>query len=144
MGKLLILLSFIATTAVVRTTAFLHPSLSTPRIFKGIEVVKTNDDFSFVSSDVSLSMLSSSDSSNYDNVMFPKSRTDLRNFLTQRSIQSFVFLLNQCREEHTVRWLEVSSNMIRWMEPIGSHQGILFSMPSIVFNLIIAGLYLWS
>lgn len=36
-----------------------------------------------------------------------KARTDIRNFLTQRSIQSFVFLLNQCHEEHTVRWLEV-------------------------------------
>lgn len=36
------------------------------------------------------------------------SRTDLRQFLTQRSIQSFVFLLNQCKEGHTVRWLEVS------------------------------------
>ena len=36
-----------------------------------------------------------------------KARMDLRNFLTQRSIQSFVYLLNQCREEHTVRWLEV-------------------------------------
>lgn len=35
-----------------------------------------------------------------------KARMDLRNFLTQRSIQSFVYLLNQCREEHTVRWLE--------------------------------------
>eukprot|EP00537_Pseudo-nitzschia_pungens_P010027 CAMPEP_0172390518 /NCGR_PEP_ID=MMETSP1061-20121228/7143_1 /TAXON_ID=37318 /ORGANISM="Pseudo-nitzschia pungens, Strain cf. pungens" /LENGTH=663 /DNA_ID=CAMNT_0013120917 /DNA_START=230 /DNA_END=2221 /DNA_ORIENTATION=+ len=37
---------------------------------------------------------------------FPKARTDIRYFLTQRSIQSFVYLLNQCREEHTVRWLE--------------------------------------
>ena len=36
-----------------------------------------------------------------------KARMDLRNFLTQRSIQSFVYVLNQCREEHTVRWLEV-------------------------------------
>ena len=36
-----------------------------------------------------------------------KSRTDLRQFLTQRSIQSFVFLLNQCKEGATIRWLEV-------------------------------------
>jgi hypothetical protein len=34
-------------------------------------------------------------------------RTDPRNFLTQRSIQSFVFLIDQCKEEHTVRWMEV-------------------------------------
>ena len=36
-----------------------------------------------------------------------KARTDIRYFLTQRSIQSFVYLLNQCREEHTVHYLEV-------------------------------------
>jgi hypothetical protein len=38
-----------------------------------------------------------------------KARTDIRYFLTQRSIQSFVYLLNQCREEHTVHFLEVLS-----------------------------------
>ena len=38
-----------------------------------------------------------------------KARTDIRNFLTQRSIQSFIFLLHQCRDGATVRWLEVSS-----------------------------------
>jgi hypothetical protein len=47
---------------------------------------------------------SSGDSFKKDNY---KSRTDLRQFLTQRSIQSFVFLLNQCKEGMTVRWLEV-------------------------------------
>mmetsp|Transcript_62720 Transcript_62720/g.70207 ORF Transcript_62720/g.70207 Transcript_62720/m.70207 type:complete len:655 (-) Transcript_62720:198-2162(-) len=35
-----------------------------------------------------------------------KARTDIRNFLTQRSIQSFVYLVKECREEHTSRWLE--------------------------------------
>ncbi|KAG7374173.1 hypothetical protein IV203_013268 [Nitzschia inconspicua] len=35
-----------------------------------------------------------------------KARTDIRYLLTQRSIQSFVYLLNQCREEHTVQFLE--------------------------------------
>ena len=38
-----------------------------------------------------------------------KARTDVRNFLTQRSIQSFVFLLGQVRDEHTARWMEVRS-----------------------------------
>jgi hypothetical protein len=33
-------------------------------------------------------------------------RTDLRNFLTQRSLQSFVHLCIQCRDPHTVKWLE--------------------------------------
>ena len=35
-------------------------------------------------------------------------RTDVNNFLTQRAIQSFIFLLEQCRDPHTVRWMEVS------------------------------------
>ncbi|GAX17878.1 hypothetical protein FisN_18Hh082 [Fistulifera solaris] len=35
-----------------------------------------------------------------------KIRTDVKNFLTQRAIQSFIFLLVQCRDPHTVRWLE--------------------------------------
>lgn len=33
-------------------------------------------------------------------------RTDLRNFLTQRSLQSFMHLCVQCRDPHTVKWLE--------------------------------------
>jgi hypothetical protein len=37
-----------------------------------------------------------------------KIRTDVKNFLTQRAIQSFIFLLVQCRDPHTVRWMEVS------------------------------------
>jgi hypothetical protein len=45
-------------------------------------------------------------------VLRNKDRTDIRNFLTQRSVQSFVYLLNQCREEHTVRWLEVRNSFI--------------------------------
>ena len=38
-----------------------------------------------------------------------KARTDIRNFLTQRSLQSFLFLLSTCRDSATVRWLEVSA-----------------------------------
>lgn len=33
-------------------------------------------------------------------------RTDVRNFLTQRAIQSFMTLLVSCRDPHTVKWLE--------------------------------------
>mmetsp|Transcript_36911 Transcript_36911/g.75285 ORF Transcript_36911/g.75285 Transcript_36911/m.75285 type:complete len:449 (-) Transcript_36911:415-1761(-) len=33
-------------------------------------------------------------------------RTCVLSFLTQRSIQSFMFLLSQCRDPHTVSWLE--------------------------------------
>lgn len=34
-------------------------------------------------------------------------RTDVRLFLTQRAMQSFINLLITCRDPHTVRWLEV-------------------------------------
>jgi hypothetical protein len=37
-----------------------------------------------------------------------KARTDIRNFLTQRAVQSFIFLLSHCRDTATVRWIEVS------------------------------------
>ena len=43
-----------------------------------------------------------------DALALNKARTDIRNFLTQRAIQSFVFLLINCRDQATVRWLEVS------------------------------------
>jgi len=33
-------------------------------------------------------------------------RTDIRNFLTQRSLQSFMHLCMQCRDPHTVKWME--------------------------------------
>ena len=40
-----------------------------------------------------------------------RARTDVRNFLTQRAMQSFVFLLGNCRDQATVRWLEVSKRV---------------------------------
>ena len=33
-------------------------------------------------------------------------RTDIRNLLTQRSIQSFIYLLIETRDPHTVTWME--------------------------------------
>lgn len=33
-------------------------------------------------------------------------RTCIRQFLTQRSVQTFLFLLSQCRDPHTVKWIE--------------------------------------
>jgi len=105
MGKLLILLLFVAATT-VGTSAFLHSSISALGKSKGNDDAKISAAFPFLSSSTNLALSSSSDGDNYDSITFPKSRTDVRNFLTQRSIQSFVFLLNQCREEHTVRFLE--------------------------------------
>ena len=50
---------------------------------------------------------------NYDNFEDAYSRnvarTCVRNFLTQRAVQSFTFLLETCRDPHTVRWLEVNA-----------------------------------
>jgi hypothetical protein len=42
-----------------------------------------------------------------DSLSRNRARTDVRNFLTQRAIQSFVFLLEQCRDGHTASWIEV-------------------------------------
>jgi len=39
-----------------------------------------------------------------------ESRTCILNFLTQRSVQSFMFLQKECRDVHTVSWLEDFSN----------------------------------
>jgi hypothetical protein len=35
-----------------------------------------------------------------------EARTDVRNLLTQRAIQSFVFLVTECRDPHSGKWLE--------------------------------------
>jgi hypothetical protein len=37
-------------------------------------------------------------------------RTCLRRFLTQRSVQSFMFLCQECRDPHTIRWLDEFGN----------------------------------
>jgi hypothetical protein len=34
------------------------------------------------------------------------SRTDVRNLLTQRSIQSFMYLLETCRDPHSAKWIQ--------------------------------------
>jgi len=39
-----------------------------------------------------------------------KARTCIKNFLTQRSVQSFMFLQEQCRDPHTVDWIEKFTN----------------------------------
>jgi len=37
-------------------------------------------------------------------------RTCIKNLLTQRSVQTFLFLLSQCRDPHTVKWIEEFGN----------------------------------
>jgi hypothetical protein len=44
-----------------------------------------------------------------DAVAHNMARTCVRTFLTQRAIQSFMFLLDSCRDPHTVKWFEVSA-----------------------------------
>jgi len=109
MSKLLLSLLLLAAIA-VGTTAFLapklHSSASALRKPQSNHFGRTNAAFSFASSSTYLSSSSSPGSDSNSGNAFPKARTDIRNFLTQRSIQSFVYLLNQCREEHTVQWLE--------------------------------------
>jgi len=109
MGNLMISL-FLVATILTRATAFLAPKVQSSAASlentQSNHFKRTNAAYSVVSSSTSLLLSFSSDRNSNGSDDFLKARTDVRNFLTQRSIQSFVFLLNQCREEHTVRWLE--------------------------------------
>lgn len=49
------------------------------------------------------------DDAEEESVQRSQLRMDVRNFLTQRAVQSFMFLLDSCRDPHTVKWLEVSN-----------------------------------
>jgi len=54
-----------------------------------------------------------------DDEMLPASVQDLRSFLTQRCIQSFMFLLASTRDLHTVSWLDnftqpITINLYDW------------------------------
>ena len=57
-----------------------------------------------------------------------KARTDVRLFLTQRSFQSFLHLLNTCRDPHTVRWLTEFGG---WPESFTEYHGLGGFGPSI-------------
>lgn len=46
------------------------------------------------------------DDNDHDPFVRNKGRTDIRNLLTQRSFQSFVYLLNSVRDVHTAKWIE--------------------------------------
>jgi hypothetical protein len=61
-----------------------------------------------LSSKDSSSSSSSNDEEAYaDALARNKIRTDVRLFLTQRALQSFIGVLHECRDPHTVQWLEV-------------------------------------
>ena len=47
-------------------------------------------------------------------------RTCIHQFLTQRSIQSFMFLLTQIRDPHTANWIENMANATNLLEYHGS------------------------
>ena len=106
--KSLLILLLVATVA-IGSSAFVIPKT----VYSSVSVSGRNNN-NAAAAIVVCKLSSSSDNSNDGSgsggdawVLRNKDRTDIRNFLTQRSIQSFVYLLNQCREEHTVRWLEV-------------------------------------
>ena len=41
-----------------------------------------------------------------------RKRTDVRLFLTQRAIQSFINLLMETRDPHTVKWIDVRAELV--------------------------------
>lgn len=84
-----------------------------------------------------------SDKDHRDALALNKARTDIRNFLTQRAIQSFVFLLIHCRDEATVRWLEVSFVLVMssWSR---SRQRCRLPLTTLIFLLSIIVLHLAS
>lgn len=74
-----------------------------------------------------------------------KARTCFRQFLSQRSLQSFMFLLISCRDPHTANWLkeslnaqnlEVSTQSVSWVASQDVYP-ILLSMTNILYLLIV-------
>ena len=60
-------------------------------------------------------------------------RTDVRIFLTQRAVQSFIFLLKSCGDPHTVHWLEV-----RRTQDIAYPYGVIGRSDNFVFLTLFA------
>jgi hypothetical protein len=116
--KSLLILLLVATVA-IGSTAFVIPRTVPSSV--SVSGRNNNNAAAVAAAAIVVCKLSSSSDNSYGGsgggsgdawVLRNKDRTDIRNFLTQRSIQSFVYLLNQCREEHTVRWLEVRNSFI--------------------------------
>lgn len=69
------------------------------------------------------------DQYDHDPFIRNKERTDIRNLLTQRSLQSFVYLLNSVRDVHTAKWIEVRQN-----RSVGTHKHTQREHPKIHAN----------
>jgi len=72
-----------------------------------------------MTSDSSISDDDNDNKSTEDDGMLSASTQDLRSFVTQRCIQSFMFLLASTRDLHTVSWLDnftqpITINMYDW------------------------------
>jgi len=75
-----------------------------------------------------------------------RAKTCIRNFLTQRAIQSFMFLLKSCRDQATVLWLEDkyevrnldhfhgtgAFNLTKYPEWDGILMDLLFTAPDVI------------
>ena len=61
------------------------------------------------------------DRSSHDDIVARNNvRTDVRNFLTQRAIQSFMFLAEECRDPHTGKWIQEFLGLQNMLEYHGS------------------------
>ena len=61
------------------------------------------------------------DRSNHDDIVARNiARTDVRNFLTQRAFQSFMFLAEECRDPHTGKWIQDFLGLQNMLEYHGS------------------------
>ena len=103
-----ILLLLVLELQIQTTTAFTlyHPAATTTTIFS--RHVKTSS-----SSPSSLQMIQDNNDNNENENEDPEiamerniQRTSIQQFLTQRSIQSFMFLCEQVRDPHTADWVE--------------------------------------
>ena len=54
------------------------------------------------------------------------SRIDVRNLLTQRSFQSFMFLCEECRDPHSGRWIEEFLGTKNLLQYHGKYPGVSF------------------
>lgn len=104
---------FLLSVVGVSTNAFVSTSNFRPSTFlfknKQGAAAPTSDATAIFSPshgrDTSLKLAAYND--DYDSALARnKARTDVRNFLTQRALQSFIHLLVETRDPHTVTWME--------------------------------------
>jgi hypothetical protein len=73
-----------------------------------------------------------------------KARTDIRNLLTQRSIQSFVYLLNEVHDFPTTTWIEVRQKLRHQAMSSNNSSNLFFSYATENFRVRKAGQISWN